>query len=90
MKIASPGAILLAYSIIGLTVLMVMAGLGEVGTFIPLNGFGNYCQRYVDDALGLARGYAYLCKYLILPTNQLVAGSLTIQYWVRQILGFGC
>lgn len=84
LKSAGPGAILVAYSIIGFVVLMVMSGLGEVATFVPLNGFANYCQRYVDDALGFACGYVYLFKYLILPANQLVAGSLTVQYWVSK------
>ncbi|KAK6457825.1 dicarboxylic amino acid permease [Scheffersomyces xylosifermentans] len=84
LKSAGPGAILVAYSVIGFVVLMVMSGLGEVATFVPLNGFANYCQRYVDDALGFACGYVYLFKYLILPANQLVAGSLTVQYWVSK------
>lgn len=84
LRAAGPGAILVAYSAIGFTVFMVMAALGEVATFIPLNGFGNYCQRYVDDSLGLACGYVYLFKYLILPANQLVAGSLTMQYWITK------
>ncbi|KAG7664239.1 DIP5 [[Candida] subhashii] len=82
LKTAGAGAILVAYSLIGFVVFMVMSGLGEVATFVPLNGFANYCQRYVDDALGFACGYVYLFKYLILPANQLVAGSLTVQYWV--------
>lgn len=82
LKAAGPGAILIAYSIIGFCVFMVLSGLGEVATFIPLNGFANYCQRYVDDALGFACGYVYLFKYLILPPNQLVAGALVMQYWV--------
>ena len=84
LKAAGPGAILVAYSLIGFCVFMVMAGLGEVATFVPLNGFANYCQRYVDDALGFACGFVYLFKYLILPANQLVAGSLTMQYWVSR------
>lgn len=84
LKVAGPGAILVAYALIGFTVFMVMSALGEVATFIPLNGFGNYCQRYVDDALGYACGYVYLFKYLILPANQMVAGSLTVQYWVSK------
>lgn len=82
LKAAGPGAIFVAYSLIGFVVFMVMTALGEIATFIPLNGFANYCQRYVDDALGFACGYVYLFKYLILPANQLVAGSLTMQYWV--------
>lgn len=62
---------------------MVMTALGEIATFIPLaDGFTGYCNRYVDPALGFACGYVYLFKYLIIPANQLVAGSLTVQYWV--------
>lgn len=85
LKTAGPGAILVAYSVIGFVVYMVMCGLGEVATFVPLaNGFAGYCNRYVDPALGFACGYVYLFKYLILPANQLVAGSLTVQYWVSK------
>lgn len=85
LRTAGPGAILVAYSVIGFVVYMVMCGLGEVATFIPLaNGFAGYCNRYVDPALGFACGYVYLFKYLILPANQLVAGSLTVQYWVSK------
>ncbi|KAK6202633.1 dicarboxylic amino acid permease [Scheffersomyces amazonensis] len=84
LRQAGPGAIFIAYGLIGMVVFMVMSGLGEVATFVPLNGFANYGQRYVDDALGFACGYVYLFKYLILPANQLVAGSLTVQYWVSK------
>lgn len=83
LKVAGPGAVLLTYSAIGFVVCMVMTALGEVATFIPLaEGFTGYCNRYVDQALGYACGYVYLFKYLIIPANQLVAGSLTVQYWV--------
>lgn len=85
LKVAGPGAILVAYSAIGFVVYMVMCGLGEVAAFVPLaEGFIGYCNRYVDPALGFACGYVYLFKYLILPANQLVAGSLTVQYWVSK------
>lgn len=84
LRVAGPGAILVSYSVIGFVVYMVMCALGEVATFIPLaDGFAGYCNRYVDPALGFACGYVYLIKYLILPANQLVAGALTMQYWVK-------
>lgn len=80
---AGPGSILIAYSIIGLVVYMVMCALGEIASFIPLaDGFTGYCNRYVEPALGFACGYVYLFKYLLIPANQLVAGSLVVQYWV--------
>lgn len=85
LRTAGPASILIAYSAIGMVVYMVMCGLGEVATFVPLaDGFTGYCNRYVDPALGFACGYVYLIKYLILPANQLVAGSLTVQYWISK------
>lgn len=82
---AGPASILIAYGVIGMVVFMVMCALGEVATFIPLaDGFTGYCNRYVDPALGFACGYVYLFKYLLIPANQLVAGSLTVQYWVSK------
>lgn len=85
LKTGGPGAILITYSLIGFVVFMVLSSLGEVATFIPLaDGFGGYCRRYVDEALGFACGWVYLFKYLLLPANQLVAGSLTMQFWVSK------
>ncbi|CAK9438588.1 uncharacterized protein LODBEIA_P28120 [Lodderomyces beijingensis] len=82
LKTAGPGAILVSYGIIGFVVYIVMCALGEISSFVPLNGFANYGKRYCDEALGFACGYIYLIKYLILPANQLTAGALTMQYWV--------
>ncbi|GMM37449.1 Dip5 protein [Saccharomycopsis crataegensis] len=80
---AGGGATFVAYSIVGIVVFFVMAALGEMASFIPLpDGFPGYSSRYVDPAMGFAVGYSYLCKYLIVTPNQLVAGSLVMQYWV--------
>ncbi|KAI5953353.1 DIP5 [Candida jiufengensis] len=84
LKTAGPAAILITYSLIGAVVWIVMSALGEISTFIPLNGFANYGKRYSDEALGFACGYVYLIKYLILPANQMTAGALTIQYWISR------
>lgn len=79
---AGPVAVLIAYSFVGLLVFFVMAALGEMATFIPLDGFTSYASRYCDPALGFAVGYTYLFKYLIITPNQLTAASLVIQYWL--------
>ncbi|GMG20173.1 unnamed protein product [Ambrosiozyma monospora] len=80
---AGPASILIAYSIVGLVVYFVMCCLGEMASFIPLpEGFAGYATRYCDEALGFGVGIAYLCKYLIIAPNQLVAGSLVMQYWL--------
>lgn len=83
LKTAGPGAVFITYSLIGFVVFMVLSGLGEVATFIPLaDGFAGYCSRYVDESLGFACGWVYLMKYLLIPANQLVAGSLVMSFWV--------
>lgn len=83
LRTAGPGAVFITYSLIGFVVYMVLSGLGEVATFIPLaDGFAGYASRYVDEALGFACGWVYLIKYLLIPANQLVAGSLVMTYWV--------
>ncbi|CAI5758824.1 unnamed protein product [Candida verbasci] len=82
LRTAGAGSILITYALIGFVVYTVLTAIGEVATHVPMNGFANYCRRYVDPALGFAAGYNYLIKYLILPPNQLTAGALTIQYWI--------
>lgn len=79
---AGPASCLIAYSFVGVLVFFTMACLGEMATFIPLDGFTSYASRYCDPALGFAVGYSYLCKYLIITPNQLTAAAMVIQYWV--------
>ncbi|OBA19149.1 hypothetical protein METBIDRAFT_79706 [Metschnikowia bicuspidata var. bicuspidata NRRL YB-4993] len=83
LRAAGPGGIFIAYTLIGFVVFMVLSALGEVATFLPLaDGFAGYMTRYVDEALGFACGWVYLIKYLLLPANQLVAGSIVMSFWV--------
>ncbi|CCC69807.1 hypothetical protein NCAS_0D02260 [Naumovozyma castellii] len=79
---AGPVSMLIAYAFVGLLVFFTMASLGEMASYIPLDGFTSYATRYADPALGFAVGYCYLFKYFILPPNQLTAAALVIQYWI--------
>ena len=78
-----PASIFIAYSIVGIIVYLVMCGLGEMATWLPIqSGFTGYAARFVDPALGFGTGYTYWLKYCIVAPNQLTAAALTIQYWV--------
>lgn len=79
---AGPVSMLISYSFVGVLVFFVMSCLGEMASYIPLDGFTSYASRYCDPALGFAVGYSYLFKYFILPPNQLTAAALVMQYWV--------
>ncbi|KAF9893400.1 hypothetical protein FE257_011832 [Aspergillus nanangensis] len=82
---AGPGSILISYSFIGFIVYLVMCGLGEMATWLPMpQGFTGYATRFADPALGFALGWTYWFKYIIVTPNQLTAGALVIQYWLPQ------
>ena len=58
-----------------------MLGLGEMSTKYPSKrGFAGHATRFVDPAFGFATALVYLCKYLIISPNQIVAGALVIRY----------
>ena len=79
---AGPASILIAYSLVGALVYLVMCALGEMAAYLPLaSGFTGYAARFCDPALGFALGYTYWFKYIITTPNQLVAAALVVQYW---------
>ncbi|KAL4889186.1 amino acid permease/ SLC12A domain-containing protein [Aspergillus ambiguus] len=80
---AGPAAILISYAFMGFIVYLVMCGLGEMATWLPMpSGFTGYSTRFCDPALGFAIGWTYWFKYIIVTPNQLTAAALVIQYWV--------
>lgn len=77
-----PGALLIGYSIIGLAMLCVMNCLGELACQFPVSGaFTAYFTRFVDPAIGFTLGILYACSWLISLPSELIACSMTIQYW---------
>lgn len=64
----------------------VMLALGEMSTRFPSKkGFAGHATRCVDPAFGFCTAVVYLCKYLIISPNQIVAGALIIGYWNNSI-----
>ena len=73
-QLDSPGSILIAYTIVGFLVFLVMSGLGEMAAWLPLgSGFSGYATRFCDPALGFALGYVRFLP----PTN--TCGALVKQ-----------
>ncbi|WWC88924.1 uncharacterized protein L201_003839 [Kwoniella dendrophila CBS 6074] len=83
---SGPGSVFVAYCIMGVVCFAVLLALGEMSTKYPTKkGFAGHATRCVDHAFGFATAVIYLCKYLILSPNQIVAGSLVIGYWNSSI-----
>jgi amino acid transporter len=53
--------------------------------FPSKKGFAGHATRCVDPAFGFCTALVYLCKYLILSPNQIVAGALVIRFWNAEI-----
>lgn len=78
-----PASVLVAYTVVGFVVWLMLTGLCEMGAYLPIaEGFTGYASRFVDPALGFALGWSYWLKYAISTPNQLTAIALVLQYWV--------
>lgn len=83
LRAAGPGAILISSQLLALSFLWCCVGWERLQlSYLWQKGFTGYCRRYVDEALWFARGWTYVFLCLFVAANQLVAGSLTILYWI--------
>jgi amino acid transporter len=59
-----------------------MAALGEMSTYMPHpRGFAGHATRFVSDEFGVATGWNYLFKYLVVTANNVNAAALVVSYW---------
>jgi amino acid transporter len=56
--------------------------LGEIAVLFPVAGsFSAYSTRFLDPAWGFAMGWNYALQWLIVLPLEIVAASITINYW---------
>lgn len=72
LHLAGPAGILISFILVGIIVFFVMQSLGELATIIPVTGsFIEYAERFVDDSLSFALGWAYwylwvtVCRWIL-------------------------
>ncbi|WEW58090.1 hypothetical protein PRK78_003557 [Emydomyces testavorans] len=87
LAIGGPAFLLGAYIFMGSLVFMVVTAIAEIGTYLPVHGgtMSYYGYRYVSRSLGFALGYLYWYSMGILVPNEIVAGSLIIDYWKTNV-----
>ncbi|KAK9328468.1 amino acid permease-domain-containing protein [Lipomyces starkeyi] len=77
-----PAALLIAFGIIGLMLYTVVHALGELAVVFPVAGsFSTFSTRFIDPAWGFAMGWNYAMQWLVVFPLELVAASITLQYW---------
>lgn len=77
-----PASILIAYFSIGVMMFCTVQALGEMAVMFPVAGsFSAYSTRFLDPAWGFAMGWNYALNWLAVLPLEIVAASITIDYW---------
>lgn len=77
-----PASLLIAFSLIGVMLYCTVHALGEMCVAYPVAGsFSAYSTRFLDPAWGFAMGWNYAMQWLIVLPLEVVAASITINYW---------
>jgi yeast amino acid transporter len=77
-----PASLLIAFGLIGGMLYCTVHALGELAVLFPVAGsFSAYSTRFLDPAWGFAMGWNYALQWLIVLPLEIVAASITIDYW---------
>lgn len=64
--------------------LFTSQALAELAVLYPVNGaFYTYVVRFLDPSWGFAMGWDYALAWLTILPFELIAASITIQFWPR-------
>lgn len=60
--------------------------LGEMAVLFPVAGsFAHYSTRFLDPSWGFAMGWNYALQWLIVLPLEIVAASITVDYWKPEV-----
>ncbi|CAH2354377.1 general amino-acid permease Gap2p [[Candida] railenensis] len=77
-----PAGVLIGYFLIGTMIYATCQALGELAVTFPVAGaFVTYNTRFIDPSWGFAMAWNYAMGWLITLPLELVAASLTVDYW---------
>ncbi|KAF2769322.1 amino acid permease [Teratosphaeria nubilosa] len=77
-----PASLLIAFILIGVMMYCTVHALGEMAVLFPVAGsFSAYSTRFLDPAWGFAMGWNYALQWLVVLPLEIVAATLTINYW---------
>ncbi|CBF71424.1 hypothetical protein AN6770.2 [Aspergillus nidulans FGSC A4] len=82
LRIGGPGAVLIAFTAMGLLAWTVMQCLGELLALWPISGaLVEFVAKFVDEDLGTAVGIAYWFTYSINFAALIVAAAGVLDFW---------
>ncbi|KAJ5935420.1 hypothetical protein N7466_004967 [Penicillium verhagenii] len=80
---AGPLGLLIGFSLVGLSVWILMQSVGEVATLFPLHGgFVEHCDRFVDPAMSFAVSWLYYFMWSVFLAADWNNATVFLQYWI--------
>lgn len=77
-----PASLIIAYGLIGVMLFCTVHALGELAVAFPVAGsFSAYSSRFLDPAWGFAMGWNYALQWMITLPLEIVAASITLEFW---------
>ncbi|KAI7460719.1 amino acid permease [Hortaea werneckii] len=77
-----PASLVIAFGLIGIMLYCTVHALGEMAVLFPVAGsFSAYSTRFLDPAWGFAMGWNYAMQWLVVLPLEIVAATLTIDFW---------
>ncbi|GAB1320452.1 hypothetical protein MFIFM68171_10662 [Madurella fahalii] len=81
-----PASLIICYTVVGIMLLFTCQALAELAVLYPVNGaFYTYVVRFLDPSWGFAMGWDYALSWLTILPFELIAASITIEYWRTDI-----
>ncbi|TPX11217.1 uncharacterized protein E0L32_001035 [Thyridium curvatum] len=81
-----PASLLIAYCFVGVMLYCTVHALGELAVAFPVSGsFSAFSTRFLDPSWGFAMGWNYALQWLVVLPLEIIAASITIEYWNSSI-----
>lgn len=86
LSMGGPAGVLISYILVGYSLFAVVMALGEMSVQFPVSGsFNAFFSRFVDPSWGFTLGLLYALSWLISFPSELIACSITMQYWTTAV-----
>ncbi|KAI9171503.1 amino-acid permease-like protein [Paramyrothecium foliicola] len=86
LSAGGPASLLLAFSLVGSMLYCTCQALGELAVMYPIAGsFSAWATRFLDPSWGFAMGWNYALQWLTVLPLEIIAASITLEYWNSSI-----
>ncbi|KAF8863372.1 general amino-acid permease-like protein GAP1 [Acephala macrosclerotiorum] len=85
LETGGPASLLISFTLIGIMLYCMVHALGEMSVLLPVAGsFSTYSSRFLDPSWGFAMGWNYCMQWLAVLPLEIIAASITVDYWDSQ------